>query len=193
MLAFVTFGREAEQDRCAAVARSGKAVASEGTVALFSRLLLLRGAFLRARFLVRLDAGFATLEVFDFLDACPRLDYVVSILKNAVLVRHAEPAVTRARPRSARSGGTIADRRASHGPSRRVGRIEGDQNGRPGGARLPSGIRAGQNRQQAEGSVMEDKVGLAWADWCFLYRPFPLFGEDDLLDLVAFRTPRFYG
>ena len=36
-------------------------------------------------------------------------------------------------------------------------------------------------------------VGLAWADWCFLYRPFPLFGEDDLLDLVAFRTPPFYG
>ena len=36
-------------------------------------------------------------------------------------------------------------------------------------------------------------VGLAWSDWCFLYRPFPLLGEDDLLDLVAFRTPRFYG
>ena len=26
-----------------------------------------------------------------------------------------------------------------------------------------------------------------------LYRPFPLLWEDDLLDLVAFRTPRFYG
>ena len=36
-------------------------------------------------------------------------------------------------------------------------------------------------------------MGLAWADWRFLYRPFPLLGEDDLLDLVAFRTPRFYG
>ena len=34
-------------------------------------------------------------------------------------------------------------------------------------------------------------VGLAWADCCFLYRPFPLLGEDDLLDLVAFRTPSF--
>ena len=72
-----------------------------------SRLLpLLRRAFPRARFLVRLDAGFATPEVFDFLDTCPRLDYVVSMPKNAVLVRHAEPAMTRARARSARSGRT---------------------------------------------------------------------------------------
>ena len=107
LLAFVTFGREAEQYLCAAVLRSGKAVASEGAVALLSRLLpLLRCAFPRARFLVRLDAGFATPEVFDFLDACPRLDYVISIPKNAVLVRHAEPAMTRARARSARSGRT---------------------------------------------------------------------------------------
>ena len=107
LLAFVTFGREAEQYLCAAVLRSGKAVASEGAVALLSRLLpLLRCAFPRARFLVRLDAGFATPEVFDFLDACPRLDYVLSIPKNAVLLRHAEPAMTRARARSARSGRT---------------------------------------------------------------------------------------
>ena len=87
LLAFVTFGREAEQYLCAAVLRSGKAVASEGAVALLSRLLpLLRCAFPRARFLVRLDAGFATPEVFDFLDACPRLDYVISMPKNAVLL-----------------------------------------------------------------------------------------------------------
>ena len=105
LLTFVAFGREADQYLCATVLRSGKAVASEGAVALLSRLLpLLRCAFPRARFLVRLDAGFATPEVFDFLDACPRLDYVISIPKNAVLVRHAEPAMTRAR--SARSGRT---------------------------------------------------------------------------------------
>ena len=94
LLAFVTFGREAEQYLCAAVLRPGNAVASEGAVALLSRLL------------VRLDAGFATPEVFDFLDACPRVDYVVAMPKNAVLVRHAEPAMTRARRRSARSGQT---------------------------------------------------------------------------------------
>ena len=63
LLAFVTFGRETEQYLCAAVLRPGNAVASVGAVALSSRLLpLLRCAFPRARFLVRLDSGFATPE-----------------------------------------------------------------------------------------------------------------------------------
>ena len=77
MLGFLSFDREAEQYLCAAVLRLGKAVAADGTLGLLSRLLpLLRAAFPRARFLVRLDGGFATPEIFDFLDAEPRLDYV---------------------------------------------------------------------------------------------------------------------
>ena len=90
---------EAEQYLCAAVLRLGKAVAADGTLGLLSRLLpLLRAAFPRARFLVRLDGGFATPEIFDFLDAEPRLDYVVAMAKNAVLQRHAESAMQVARP-----------------------------------------------------------------------------------------------
>ena len=86
---------------CAALLRHGKAVASEGTVGLLSRLLpLLRKAFPRARFLVRLDGGFASPAVFDFLEAQPRLKYVVAMAKNAVLERHAEPAMLVARARS---------------------------------------------------------------------------------------------
>ena len=55
LLAFLTFDREPEQYLCSAVLRHGKAVASEGGVALLARLLpLLRCAFPRARFLVRL-------------------------------------------------------------------------------------------------------------------------------------------
>ena len=78
MLGFLSFDREAEQYLCAAVLRLGKAVAADGTLGLLSRLLpLLRAAFPRARFLVRLDGGFATPEIFDFLDAEPRLDYCV--------------------------------------------------------------------------------------------------------------------
>ena len=69
-----------------------------------SRLLpLLRCAFPRARFLVRLDGGFATPEVFDFLDTQARLDYVVAMANNAVLARHAGPAMLVARARSGRS------------------------------------------------------------------------------------------
>ena len=69
-----------------------------------SRLLpLLRSAFPRAHFRVRLDGGFATPEVFDFLEAQSRLDYGVAMAKNAVLKRHAEPAMLVARARSWRS------------------------------------------------------------------------------------------
>ena len=44
--------------------------------------------------------------IFDFLDAEPRLDYVVAMAKNAVLKRAAEPAMTTARAQSAASGQT---------------------------------------------------------------------------------------
>ena len=124
MLGFLSFDREAEQYLCAAVLRLGKAVAADGTLGLLSRLLpLLRAAFPRARFLVRLDGGFATPEIFDFLDAEPRLDYVVAMAKNAVLQRHAESAMQVARAQSevggetahvyyaARTSGTIRHRR----------------------------------------------------------------------------------
>ena len=106
-LAFLTFDREVEQYLCAAVLRPGKAVASDGAIGLLRRLLpLLRAAFPRVRFLVRLDGGFATPELFDFLDAEPRLDYVVAMAKNAVLVRRAEPAMEVARAQSEVSGKT---------------------------------------------------------------------------------------
>ena len=101
LLGFLTFDRESEQYLCAALLRHGKAVASEGGVALLARLLpLLRCAFPRARFLVRLDGGFAFPALFDFLGAQPRLDYVVAMASNAVLLRHAEPAMLVARARS---------------------------------------------------------------------------------------------
>ena len=61
LLGFLSFDREAEQYLCAAVLRPGNAVAADGTLGLLCRLLpLLRAAFPRARFLVRLDGGFAT-------------------------------------------------------------------------------------------------------------------------------------
>ena len=62
--------------------------------------------FPRRVFLVRLDGGFATPEIFDFLDAEPRLDYVVAMARNAVLQRHAEPALLVAQAQSAASGQT---------------------------------------------------------------------------------------
>ena len=103
---FLSFDREAEQYLCAAVLRLGKAVAADGTLGLLSRVApAVRAAFPRARFLVRLD-GLCDPEIFDFLDAEPRLDYVVAMAKNAVLQRHAESAMQVARAQSEVGGET---------------------------------------------------------------------------------------
>lgn len=94
----MSFDREVEQYLCAAVLRPGNAQAPDGTLGVLCRLLaLLRSAFPKARFLVRLDGGFACPAVFDLLDAEPRLDYVVAMAKNAVLLRAAEPVMVAAR------------------------------------------------------------------------------------------------
>jgi hypothetical protein len=101
LLAFLTFDDEAEQYLCAAILRPGNAPATRGARGTLIRLLaVLRVAFPRARFLVRLDGGFATPELFDLLDAEPGLDYVVAMGENAVLTRCAEPAMVDARTQS---------------------------------------------------------------------------------------------
>ena len=62
-------------------------------MSLLHRLLpKLWRAFPGARLRVRLDAGFATPEIFDHLEAAG-VEYVVAMAKNAVLARHAEPSV----------------------------------------------------------------------------------------------------
>lgn len=107
LLAFLTFDDEAEQYLCAAMLRPGNAPATRGALGLLRRLLaLLRIAFPKARFLVRLDGGFATPETFEWLDAEPGLDYVVAMAENAVLTRFAEPAMVEARTQSEASGQT---------------------------------------------------------------------------------------
>jgi len=107
LLAFLTFDGEAEQYLCAAVLRPGNAPATRGAVGVLRRLLaLLRMAFPRARFLVRLDGGFATPAVLDALDAEPGLDYVVAMAENAVLTRRAAEAMAEARALSEASGQT---------------------------------------------------------------------------------------
>ena len=107
LLAFLTFDDETEQYLAAAVLRPGNAPATRGARGVLLRLLaVLRPAFPRARFLVRLDGGFATPEIFDLLDAEPQVDYVVAMPKNAVLKRAAEPALAAVRDQSEASGQT---------------------------------------------------------------------------------------
>jgi hypothetical protein len=52
------------------------------------------------------DGGFAHPAVLEFLDAQPKLEYVVAMAKNAVLKRAAAPGIRRARQLSRSSGKT---------------------------------------------------------------------------------------
>lgn len=107
LLAFLTFDDEAEQYLCAAILRPGNVPATRGARGLLYRLLpRLRIAFPKARFLVRGDGGFASPEIFEFLDAEPRLDYVVAMAENRVLTRFAEAGMVDARAQSEASGQT---------------------------------------------------------------------------------------
>ena len=107
VLGFVSFNEEAEQYLCAAVLRPGNATAAVGAVGLLRRLVrMIREYFPDVTIRVRLDGGFAHPAVLDFLDAQPRLEYVVAMAKNAVLKRIAAPGVRQARQLSRRSGKT---------------------------------------------------------------------------------------
>src|SRR5580658_3076599 len=107
VMGFVSFNDEAEQYLCAAVLRPGNVGAAVGAVALLRRLLrMIRHHLPGVQIRVRLDGGFAHPAVFEFLDAQPRLEYVVAMAKNAVLKRVAETGMRRARRLSRRSGKT---------------------------------------------------------------------------------------
>jgi hypothetical protein len=93
LVASLTFDDEARQYLVAAVLRPGNAAGTAGVVSLLHRLLpKLWRAFPGAQLRVRLDAGFATPDIFAHLEAAG-VEYVVAMAGNAVLARHAEPSM----------------------------------------------------------------------------------------------------
>ena len=107
MVCFLTFNEEAEQYLVAAVLRPGNAPGSAGAVGILRRLIRrVKEAFPAARIRVRLDGGFASPEVLDFMDSEPKVEYLVNLAANAVLKRKAESAMKRARRASGISGQT---------------------------------------------------------------------------------------
>jgi hypothetical protein len=91
LVASLTFDDEPRQYLVAAVLRPGNAAGAAGTIPVLRRLVpKLRRAFPGTRLRVRLDGGFATPAVFEYLETAG-LEYVVAMARNAVLARHAEP------------------------------------------------------------------------------------------------------
>jgi DDE family transposase len=107
MVCFLTFNDEAEQYLVAAVLRPGNAPGSAGAIGILRRLIArVSDAFPKAKIRVRLDGGFASPKVLDFLDCEPKVEYLVNMAANAVLKRKAESAMKRARRASKLSGQT---------------------------------------------------------------------------------------
>jgi hypothetical protein len=103
---FLSFNKEPEQYLFAYVLRPGNAGAGLGAIGILSRLLPeLRSAFPRSRLRVRLDGGFASAELFAFLER-EGLEYVVAMGKNKVLERRAARLMGTARRLSRVSGQT---------------------------------------------------------------------------------------
>ena len=110
------FDREAEQYLLSSVLRNGDAHPAHGAIPLLRRMLpRLRAAFPKARVRVRLDGGFASPAMLDFLEDQDS-EYVVAIGKNAALTRLAEPFMHDARQACTVSG--QSERRYGHAPYR---------------------------------------------------------------------------
>ncbi len=106
VVATVTFDDEADQYAVAAILRPGNAPASLGARGLLRRLIRhLREAFRDPTIRVRLDGGFATPEMFTFLEA-QAVEYVVAMARNARLEKRARRLMGQARRRSKATGQT---------------------------------------------------------------------------------------
>jgi hypothetical protein len=104
---FVSFDHEPDQFLFAAVLRPGNSPDRRGAIGILNRVLpRLRKAFPKARFLVRLDGGFAGPEIFDFLDDQTDVEYAVGMGKNAVLLRRSKKLLGKARRLSRETGET---------------------------------------------------------------------------------------
>ena len=88
---FLSFDDESEQYLFCYMLRAGNVPGKLGCLGMLRRLLpRLRGAFPKARIRIRLDAGFSGPELFDFFEA-ERMEYVVCMAQNSVLLKRAEP------------------------------------------------------------------------------------------------------
>ena len=100
----VSFDDEPEQHALIVVLRPGNAHATLGAEALLVRLFAkLRRAFIGAKLRVRLDGGFATPAMLDFLEV-ERVQYVVAMAGNKRLRRRARRLMAQARRASRESG-----------------------------------------------------------------------------------------
>jgi hypothetical protein len=106
MIGTLQFNEENEKYLFTAVLRPGNAPCSMGAIGILSRLIeRLRAAFPKAQIRVRLDGGFATPAILDFLDDA-QVEYLVGFAGNSRLEACIEPLMRAVRVLSEVSGKT---------------------------------------------------------------------------------------
>ena len=104
LLGFIRFDEEPEQYLVCALLRSGTAPSTQGLLPLLRRLVpRLRKGFPKARLRLRLDAGFPSPELLDYLES-EALEYVIGLAKNEVLKSWTRHLLEKARRDAERSG-----------------------------------------------------------------------------------------
>src|SRR5690625_1118819 len=104
LLGFLQFNNESEQFVFTGMLKPGNGSARSSLFSILNRTLpRLRAAFPGVRIRVRLDGGFASPQVFDYLDA-QDVDYVAGMASNNVLANMAEKLLEQSRTASAGSG-----------------------------------------------------------------------------------------
>jgi len=90
MIGTMQFNSENEKYLFAAVLRPGNAHSSRGAIGILSRIIpRVRAAFPKARIRVRLDGGFGSPDILDYLDD-EGVEYIVGYASNSVLVSKAK-------------------------------------------------------------------------------------------------------
>lgn len=106
MVGTLQFNNETEKYLFTVVLRPGNAHASRGVIGILMRLFVrLRDAFPKTRFRVRLDGGFATPVIFDYLEF-EGVEYLVGMAGNSRLQKRARRLMGKARMKSRKTGKT---------------------------------------------------------------------------------------
>lgn len=106
MVGTLQFDNETEKHLFTVVLRPGNAPASRGTFGILMRLLVrLRDTFPKTRFRVRLDGGFATPALLDYLEL-EGVEYLVGMASNSRLEKRARRLMGKVRMKSRKTGKT---------------------------------------------------------------------------------------
>jgi hypothetical protein len=97
MIGTLQFNDERDKYLFAAVLRPGNAHCSRGAIGILKRVIeRLRKAFPKARIRIRLDGGFSTPSILDYLDQ-EQVEYLVGFAGNPALEKRIEPLMRAAR------------------------------------------------------------------------------------------------